>query len=681
MEDDRTLSDKLSGRFRHPEDAGARSISIGRLLRAPGPPGRIAALQIPEAPAGIVSIVNRDIPGSTRISIGGQNLPVLASRNLLWSGQPVLAAAGPDAAELDEWLNSIRVDFAENGEADDPDVAEPQAKSEFHMEKGDIGSGFSRAFQVVEETFSIPSEPVQGESRHLSCIRDGGSYVIHADTEWPGILRRTVARVLKVDRSNIRIRPYRSQPTAGNAVWEPAMNACLAALLSRAARKSVRLSLSPGEIADFAPRTPDVEYLIRGAIDGEGRVLALDISFSLTTGRYFPLESEYLDRMVMGLFNIYPCRNYRINGTIYRKNHQPSAHGPTLGFGTGMLMGEMFAARVAEHSLTPPGTWRRESFPVNGQFFGPGLALPRDFPLPDILGKTIGISDFERKHASYEQTRLGRNSLKTASPVNRGIGLSCGWFGNGFIASSRELSSASVSITLDMESVLTINLPVHSAGAPMRRAWALTAGEILGMDPSAIRFPAELPDSGNDPGPSILGRNAAVYTKLIEQCCNDLAKRRFRDALPITVSRSRRRSTRAPWNPEEFEGAAFETLSWGAAVVEMEVSASRGLPRPTRIWMTIDGGSLLMKDHARSAVEASVEKALNRTLGNRRASAAPLVDIQFHGDISRRTSRDVSTMPYLLIPAACVQAYRQATGKDISALPIIRANVEPGECG
>ena len=195
MDDGRTLSDKLSGRFRHPEDAGGRTILTGRLLRSPRSAGRVSVLDLPTPPAGVVSVIGSEIPGSPRITLGSVPVPVLSSRDVLWEGQPILAAAGPDEEALEDWLSRIRVDFTEGA----GNQEEPEA-SKYRRGRGDITAPFSQAFQVVEEALSIPSQPNPGKTRTVSCIRDGSAYIIHAATSWPGAVRKAVSRVLKIDR-------------------------------------------------------------------------------------------------------------------------------------------------------------------------------------------------------------------------------------------------------------------------------------------------------------------------------------------------------------------------------------------------------------------------------------------------------------------------------------------------
>jgi CO/xanthine dehydrogenase Mo-binding subunit len=404
----------------------------------------------------------------------------------------------------------------------------------------------------------------------------------------------------------------------------------------------------------------------------------MEIFFTIHTGAFFPLKEEFFERVVLGLFSIYPCRNYSIHGRILHHSRPPSTFGPAAGFELGFLAGELFASKVAEHSLRPPGDWHRESFPVAGQAFGPGIVRPKDFPMNDLLNRALNISDFERKNASYEQTRLNRENLRIQPESYRGIGLSCAWFGNGFLSSPRELGSATLSLTLDKEGDLSIELPSRNPGSPLEKAWADMAGGLLGLENKSISFTESPGRSLQEPGPSVLGRNVSIYTKLLELASNDLLRRRFRDALPISVSRSRRRSGSRSWNSQILEGSPFETISWGAGIVEVSMSTITMEVIPTRIWLIIDGGQILLPDNARASVEAAVENALDWCRRPGESRELPLMDIQFITGGNKRISRDVSTLPWLLIPPAFIQAVRQASGVAVNRIPVTPEQLRTG---
>lgn len=678
MDEERTLADKLSGRLRHPGDAGGKKTLHGRLLRSPVAKGDVVSISLPEMPPGLVTAVRKDFAGGGIIKFGGIQVPVLSGRKVLWKGQPILAAAGPDLDEVEDWLSRINLEIRENDGDEKPLI--PPGKERV-IRKGSPEESFSKAFQVIEENVEIPPSDGIAIPSTIVCVKDGSSYNLHAATSWPGAIRTQVARMLKTGKENIKVRPYAFKPGSNRDIWFPAVQACRAAILSSKAKRAVRLTMSAEESKLYGPGLPGAEFLIKGAVDGEGRILALDVDLTILSGAIIPMENEFLERVVLGLFSIYPCRNYSIRARIRYECKAPSVFGPAAGFELGFLAGELFASRVAENSLSPPGGWRRESFPVPGQAYGPGIVQPKDFAMGEILNKALSISDFERKSASFEQSRLARTNLKTRPDFYRGIGLSCAWFGNGFISAPKELGAASLTLTMGKDGDLTVTMPAQNPGGALQRAWSGLAGGILGVDVKSVVFSGNLPPGAQDPGPSVLGRNVSIYTKLMEQAANDLAKRRFRDALPITVTRNRRRSGVKAWDSETMEGAPFETTTWGVSIVEVAISTATMEVYPTRIWLVIDGGKLLMPEYARASIESTTENVIDWCSSGSKNTNQPLIDIQFHEATSKRQPKDVTTIPWLLLPSAYLQAIRQASGQDISRIPVTPEMLHDGGMG
>ncbi|MCK5735971.1 MAG: molybdopterin-dependent oxidoreductase, partial [Spirochaetaceae bacterium] len=464
MDEEKTLSDRMSGRLKHPEDAGGKRVLNTRFFRSSISRGCIKSIELPEQPQGVVSITNKNTAG--KLKFGAVTMPVLSEKNILWKGEPILAAAGPDIDEVEDWISRIKIELLPTEETSESAVEEKI------IEKGSVSEAFSRAFQVVEEKIEIPSSSASSEQQTVVCVKDGINFIIHAASSWPGTIRRNVAGVLKIDKKNIKIKNYPVSPESKRRIWCPAVNASRAALLSVKAKRSIRISSLPGESLAHGPGIPGADFHLRGAIDSEGRIIGMEIFFTIYAGAVFPLKEEFFDRVVLGLFSIYPCRNYIIHGTIRHKALPPSTFGTAAGFELGFLAGELFASRVAEHSLSTPGGWHRESFPVPGQAFGPGIILPKDFPMNDLLNKALSSSDFERKSASFEQTRLSRHSLTNIPDYYRGIGISCAWFGNGFLTSPKELGSATLTLTLDKKGELTIEIPSLNPGGTLEKAWA-----------------------------------------------------------------------------------------------------------------------------------------------------------------------------------------------------------------
>jgi len=648
----------MSGRIRLIEDAGGGKTLLGMPLRSTVERGRIIGMQLPKRPRNLIYIQAAGIPGSRRIVLGGVSIPILSSRNIQWKGQEILLAAGPNPEEVEDWLSRVKIDI------DSRIKEEKQLPAEQVFKKGNPNASFSDAFQVVEEFVEILPFTGTNQPSHVVCVRDGSHYVIHIAALWPGSVRKEVANALKTDREQIDVRSYPVYPGLGFNLWHSTLEACHAALLSQKARRSIRIL--PSEIA--IPRIPGAKFKMRAAIDARGRMLACEIDFTVFSGAYIPLENEFLQRVVLGLFSFYPCVNYSIHGKIIREPLSPSNTGPAAGFELGFLAGESLASKIASNSMLTPYVWHRNSLQIVGASFGSGISPPKELPILELLDEVVKISDFNRKNAAYEQIRLARKSHGEIPNHYKGIGLSVAWFGNGFLCTSRRLGSASLSLTLGRDGKLEVGLPTHKFDDALQEVWTKILEDELKIDRDLISFSFKMLNEFLEPGPSILGRNISIYTRLLDLAANELAKLRFRKALPITVTRTHRRGKIISWNAKLLEGTPFEVISCCAGVIETRISTVTMEILPLRVWLVIDGGNILMPESAKAAVETSVRESLSWC--GFKDVHSPTIIIQFRESIQRRQPKEVSTVSQLVIPAALLKAVRQASNLDVCRLPI-----------
>jgi hypothetical protein len=116
----------------------------------------------------------------------------------------------------------------------------------------------------------------------------------------------------------------------------------------------------------------------------------------------------------------------------------------------------------------------------------------------------------------------------------RGIGIALGYQWNGLF--NADMYPCSVELTLNEKGVLEIKTGMISSDSDNGNVWSGLASEILGINKKMIRvsYNANSPDSG----PSTTSRNIAVLTKLIEQACRAIQKRKDKTPLPITVRKT-----------------------------------------------------------------------------------------------------------------------------------------------
>jgi CO/xanthine dehydrogenase Mo-binding subunit len=173
----------------------------------------------------------------------------------------------------------------------------------------------------------------------------------------------------------------------------------------------------------------------------------------------------------------------------------------------------------------------------------------------------------------------------------------------------------------------------------------------------------------------------------------DIRKQRFRDPLPITVRRSYRPLRASNWEGRTFDPAAFAHLSWGAAVVEVEIDPIEYLPKIRGIWLGVDAGRILSEAQARRSLKSSTLQALGWASREQLSYADGQIPLQhiydydipspqdmppIHIDFlwnATGTPKGIGELPFSCIPAAYVQAVSQAVDHPFEKIPLTARDV------
>jgi CO/xanthine dehydrogenase Mo-binding subunit len=314
------------------------------------------------------------------------------------------------------------------------------------------------------------------------------------------------------------------------------------------------------------------------------------------------------------------------------------------------------------------------------------------------------MGDYYRKWAAYELLRFHRKekSNREAGEAFRGIGIANAWQGNGFLYTGSDKGLYSVELTLDKEGSLEIHTSMVTSDMAYAHIWGKIASEILSIDAGRVRIDSGDTMKGPDSGPASLSRNVTVLTKLVENACLAIRKQRFRDPLPITVRRSCRPLKSPGWGGKApgpgsaarlFDKNSLSRLSWGAAVVEVEIDPIGFSPKIRGAWLAVDGGRILSENRARRSLRASVIQALSWASGERLeyaggiigreqfmaydipgpAGAVPIkVDFLWNDTAE---PKGIGELAMNCLPAAYVQAVSQAADHPFESIPLGPADV------
>ncbi|WP_304222547.1 xanthine dehydrogenase family protein molybdopterin-binding subunit [Gracilinema caldarium] len=674
------------------EDILLQGMLYGTILRSPVAAGSLVKINTPKLTSSYTLITARDIPGNNRLEGLSDPVPILAASEVRYIGEPVALLIGPDRNKLEDLAASSEIVVEEtNGRFECETFDSDRILAKKNIQNKEIDGLFKRNKNILEGTYRTGIQ----EHWYPECHGAVASYsydkmLIRTATQWPFQVRKSVASVLAVSVEDILVEPLELGIHLDGKIWYPSLLACLAGLATYICKKPVKMMLNRLEDFQFSPKRPASHFFLRSLTNDEGTLLALESRPIVNMGAAGPFAEEFITRLSLGSAGAYRCTHTRVEGYAVSSNIPPA--GPFAGFGFSQAS---FAIENHIWTLTDqlhenPLAWRKRNALCKGDSLITGTLIRDTVPSEALLDTVAAMSDFHRKWASYEMISRYHRSLARfpTDKVLRGIGVSLGYQGNGLLFEGADTGTYGIEATLEKDGSLLIKSSAIVSSPETWSIWATIASDILGIETSQISFAPVRTDMVPDFGPSSLSRNTTIMTKLIQRACEAIRRQRFRDPLPITVKRQFR-PTKAM-----KDGLPFSMLSWGAAVVEVEIEPITLQPITRGIWLIIDGGKILSEDAARRSLNTSSIHALQWVSGNRLQyvdGKIPSKTMEYYSIMMQNTPppvyleflwnnneqpKGIGELPYTLIPGSFAQAVAQAIGKPIRNMPVLPQDIE-----
>ncbi|RLD33611.1 MAG: hypothetical protein DRI73_05220, partial [Bacteroidetes bacterium] len=647
------------------------------------PKGTISSISIPKLPKGYFSLTGEDIPGNNLISVFSESMPLLCNNTVNYEGEPILVICGPDENKVINICNNIIIEY-------DTDYSllgfenynESQVSGMKKFTKGSVDSKFKGSSKIIEGEYSTSIQmlpityPMGAIARYRNNLLE-----INTASQWPFHVQKTVSEVCGIPKKEIlvNIEPYHH--TYDEKLILPSIYSAIAALLAVKSGRQVRIVEEPFQILNFSIKRPQVKIIRKSALNNAGKIIAEDVEINVDTGAYPLFTDEILSQLILGAASIYSIANMRIKAKSIRTSLPPMNVFKGCGIGMGVFSAETHISRIATLRESNPVETRLEFLPQKNQKLPSGGIL-KQISQRDLLTIISEQSDFNRKYSAYEVLKKRQNRKREKQEIFRGIGIAIGYAGNGFTRKRENREAYSMEVRLDQNDKLYISS--SSNGTTPGNIWKETAGRILGLDSDSIEIvrgdTAILPNSG----PSFLSNDLSIMTNLVEKCCLGIKKHRFHKPLPIIVKRSFKSPGKEIWDADKLKGTPFNALSWGAAVVEIELDPVFLRPIIRGVWTVFDIGRIHDLEAARSAGEAEIFEALNWATGRSKLyrnqvtltdieeiekTDLPAINIDFIRD-SKRTSGGISQLPDTIIPSAFIQAVSQASGINFNTIPV-----------
>ena len=384
---------------------------------------------------GICVFTAADIPGQNRYSAipAFADQPALAADHVRMRGEAVAIVAGDTDALGALDLSAFPVTWHPETALDDPDQAEQSDAALLHkdrdgnilirglVQRGDVDDAFRNAAHIAELTSETPYiEHAYIEPEAGAAWMEGDTLVIQACTQAPVMDRDDTARILAMDPDKVRI-----IPSAAGGGFGSKLDLSLQPLIGLVALKTgrpARMVYSRREsMASTTKRHPS-RMRGRAAIDGQGRLVGMQVDGQFNTGAYASWGPTVAVRVPVHASGPYFVPNYRAEARAVHTNGPVS--GAFRGFGVpqAAILQERLFDELADMAGIDRLEFRRLNALQDGQ--------------PTVCGQQLsGVGILECLDALATPWA---DALKSVSEFNagnakmrRGVGLASCWYGCG----------------------------------------------------------------------------------------------------------------------------------------------------------------------------------------------------------------------------------------------------------
>jgi len=585
-------------------------------------------------------VVAADIPGGNRIALLVDDQPCLAETVVNHVEEPVVLLAHPDKQLLEEARRGVTLDIKPLPAIFNIDDAlakkeviwgEDNVFKTFLLEKGDVNKAWTDAALIVEGEYETGAqEQLYIEPQGMIAGFDPETGItVWGSMQCPYYVHKALMPLLDLPPEKVRVIQTETGGAFGGKEEYPSVIACHAALLAWKSGKPVKMIYDRAEDMAATTKRHPSRTRHRTAVARDGRLLAMDIEFTLDGGAYSTLSSVVLSRGTIHAAGPYFCPNVRIRSKAVATNHPP--HGAFRGFGApqSIFALECQMDKVARALHISPDAFRRRNVIHEGETLATGQVVREPVNLERLMDRAFEMSDYYAK-----RQRFARENEST--PVKRGIGFATFMHGAGFTGSGERYMASIVSVEATDEGRVRVLASSTEMGQGTNTIFSQIAAETLRIGIDSIEVVA--PDTSLVPnsGPTVASRTCMIVGKLIESACISLRQtvvqsgfldeRYSEEEFKLACQKYLRdhgvlkcHSQYAPppgiyWDDERYQGDAYAAYAWAVYVAEVAVDVSTFETRVTDFVAVQEVGRVINPILAAGQIEGGVAQSIGFAL-------------------------------------------------------------------
>ncbi len=633
---------KLTGTAKYVDDVNVPGMLHGATIRSTVPRGRIQSIAFePGVPWDeFVIVTSDDIPGTNVVSLINDDQPYLASKIVNHQHEPVLLIAHENKDLLRRARELIHIAYEPLPAVFDIDEAlqqnfviwgEDNVFKRYLMNKGDVDSVWTEAAYTVAGDYSTGAQEhvyIEPNGMFATASVDDG-VTVTGSLQCPYYVHKALMRLFGLPADKVRVIQQETGGAFGGKEEYPSMIAGHAALLAWKSRRPVKIVYDREEDMAATTKRHPSRTRHRTAVSSDGRLLAMDIEFTIDGGAYSTLSAVVLSRGTIHAPGPYRCPNVRVRSTAVATSAPP--HGAFRGFGApqSLFALERHMDTVAHHIGLAPDEFRRRNFLETGDTTATGQIITQALDLAGLQNRALQAAAYHRK------THVFRSGNANQA-LKKGIGFASFMHGAGFTGSGERHLQSVVELEGTREGGVCILCSMTEMGQGTNTILTQIAAEALGIGYDQVEICR--PDTAMVPnsGPTVASRTSMVVGKLVEDAAHDFKERlrsetglsenysleefsacvrdRFASSGPLRTRAQYQEPPGIRWDDLRYEGDAYGAFSWATHVAEVTVNTVTGEVQVDNFTAVQEVGRVLNPVLASGQIEGGIVQGLGFAL-------------------------------------------------------------------
>ena len=621
--------DKISGRAEYLNDIQFDSFLWAKTFRSTKARAKIKGIKYPIVPEGYYIIDYKDVPGRNRVKTIEDDQPIFAEESVNYIGEPISLIAGQDKEIILDIISNIEIEYEElnaiftieDALYKDKKILKPLFNDDnlfanYKISRGDVDTAFKNAHMVYESVYSTGyQEHLYLETQSVMGVFDKDEIIVYGSMQCPYYVKAALIQALDMDEDKVNVVQTTTGGAFGGKEEYPSQLAAQVAVAALKCKSKVKLIFERDEDIEFTTKRHPSKIMIKGGVDKNNKLMALDIDIKLDGGAYAGLSKVILQRAMFASTAAYYVPELSISGKAIATN--TLIGGAYRGFGApqSIFAMESFMEQFSKKLRVDANEFRKINFLKTGNKSCTDGTFREFIPLEEMYQRIKELT----LRKDDDPTKL------------IGTGYSFFYHGCGFTGSGEKdhIKAEVLLVKSDEEvEVLISNVEMgQGASITLRKIVAHTLEKPLEKVKFANPDTRRVPDSG----PTVASRTIMIVGKLLYDAAIEL-KKKWNEGNYIEVRKNYIHPVGFEWNEEELKGDAYNSYSWGTNAVEVEVDPVTFEVKVRKVWTIFDIGKSIDERIVMGQIDGGIVQGLGY--------ASIEVMKQFKGKIQQRTNTD-----------------------------------------